>query len=197
MRAIDSISENRSMSGASEAMAPSRNTMFFTNSISSLGMRAPKASSALTERCNSATSSSGVSWVGSMGGRSRPSCAMTCSTSMSSGSAPRSRMAVTCVGTSLLEAPTSIESSASRFGSVIRPVMPKSISAIFPFGSTNRLPACRSPWKMPCIMAPSRNPIMAARTTASVSMPGRAHAGDIGESESVQPLHHEHAASDQ
>ena len=35
------ISANRSRSGASEAMAPSRNTMFLMNSMSSFGSLAP------------------------------------------------------------------------------------------------------------------------------------------------------------
>ncbi len=96
---------------------------------------------------------------------------MTWCTSTSSGKAPRSRRAATCEGMCPFDAPTSSERSARRFGSVKRPVMPKSKSAIFPDGSTKRFPPCRSPWKIPCIMAPSRKPIMLARTTASVSMP--------------------------
>ena len=40
-----------------------------------------------------------------------------------------------------------------------------------PSGSTKRFPPCRSPWKMPWIMAPSMKPIMPVRTTASVSTP--------------------------
>ena len=48
-----------------------------------------------------------------------------------------------------------------------------------------RLPPWRSPWKMPCIMAPSRNPIMPLRTTASVSMPA---ARMPSTSEKLKPL---------
>ena len=49
--------------------------------------------------------------------------------------------------------------------------MPKSSRAVRPSGRTNRFPPCRSPWKMPWIMAPSMNPIIPVRTTASVSTP--------------------------
>ena len=132
--AIASTSPNRSRSGARVAMAPSRNIMFFTNSMSSLGSRAPSPSSVLMERCISATSSSGVSVVGSTGGRSRPSRSMTCCTSTSSGKAPRSRNAATSDGMSPLDAPTRSESSARRLASVRRAVMPKSSRAIFPDG---------------------------------------------------------------
>ena len=74
-------------------MAPSRKTRFLTNNISSLGMRAPSASNDLMELCNSATNSSGVKVVGSTGGRSSPSWAITASMSVCSGRAPRSRNA--------------------------------------------------------------------------------------------------------
>ena len=95
-----SISPKRSRSGARVAMAPSRKTRFFTNNMSSLGMRAPSASSDLIDRWSSPTNSSAVSVVGSIGGRSRPSWAITASISVSAGSAPRSRSAATCDGMS-------------------------------------------------------------------------------------------------
>ena len=59
-----SISPKRSRSGAKVAMAPSKKTRFLTNNMSSLGMRAPSASSDLIDRCSSPTNSSAVSVVG-------------------------------------------------------------------------------------------------------------------------------------
>ena len=60
---------------------------------------------------------------------------------------------------------------ATRRSSSRRPTIPKSSSAVRPSGSTNRLPPCRSPWKMPSTMAPSISAIIAVRTTPSVSTP--------------------------
>ena len=72
---------------------------------------------------------------------------------------------------SLAIAPTIIRRNANRRSWLNRPTMPKSSSAVRPSGMTNRLPPCRSPWKMPLTMAPSIRAIIAVRTTASVSMP--------------------------
>ena len=66
-------------------MAPSRNTMFLMNSMSSLGSRAPMPSSALIVRWISWTSSSADSVVGSTTGRSSPRSAITASMSVSGG----------------------------------------------------------------------------------------------------------------
>ena len=66
--------------------------MFFTNSMSSFGARAPYASSFFVRSCSSCTSSSADSVVGSIV-RSSPRSRNTASRSVSGGNAPRSRSA--------------------------------------------------------------------------------------------------------
>ena len=69
--------------------------MFFTNSMSSFGARAPYASSFFVRSWSSCTSSSADSMVGSIV-RSRPRSTNTASRSVSGGNAPRSRSARSC-----------------------------------------------------------------------------------------------------
>ena len=94
--------------------------------------------------------------------------------------------------------PTS--AGAGRPGAAARtagPTMPKSSSAVRPSGSTNRFPPCRSPWKMPWIMAPSMKPTMPVRTTFSVSTPASCMPDHVVELEARQPLHHQHPPGDE
>ena len=124
----------------------------------------------------------------------RPACSSrtTSSRSASGGSAPRSRRAASWAMMSLTEPPISRRRKASRLVSSSRPVMPKSSSAVRPSGRTNRFPPCRSPWKIPWMMAPS---IEADHPGAHHRLgvdPGVPHADDVVEAEAVEPLHHQH-----
>ena len=92
---------------------------------------------------------------------------------------------------------SSIRRNASRCTSPSRPVMPKSKSTVRPLGCTSRLPPCRSPWKTPWIIAPSRHAMSPARSTALVSTPASCMDADVVEREAAQPLHHEDARGDQ
>ncbi len=76
-------------------------------------------------------------------------------------------------------------------------MMPKSSSAVRPSGSTNRLPPCRSPWKMPSTIAPSMKAIIAGAHDRLGVDAGVLHADDVVEVEAVEPLHHEHPAGDE
>ena len=123
--------------------------MFFTNSMSSFGARAPYAEQLLREvlelvhelvgrqlrRVDRAVEPEVAEHRVEVGvGRERAEVAQ------------RARAAPIV---SPLVAPTSSIRNASRFVSSRRPVMPKSISTVRPSGRTMRLPPCRSPWKTP------------------------------------------------
>ena len=66
-----------------------------------------------------------------------------------------------------------------------------------PSGRTNRLPPCRSPWKTPNSMAPSRKAIMQGPDHRGGVDAGGVHAGDVVEGEAVEALHDQHPPGDQ
>ena len=76
--------------------------------------------------------------------------------------------------------------------------MPKSSSAVRPSGSTNRLPPCRSPWKMPWIIAPSMNADHpGAHDAPRCRCRRRCMPATSSKLKPVEPLHHQHPAGDE